>query len=136
MLDPFSAVSLAAAIIQLVDFSSKVISSAAELHRSSSGALANNLELSTIVSDLSALSNNLEARILHQGKHSCNTDEQAIRSLASECKELSDKLLHDLDGLKIKGPHTMWASARQSLRSLWKEAYISHMLKQLDGFRS
>ncbi|KAF7865721.1 hypothetical protein EAF04_005887 [Stromatinia cepivora] len=136
MLDPISAFSLAAAIIQFVDFSSKVISSAAELHHSSSGALANNLELSTIVSDLSAISNDLKARNPHQGKHSYNKDELVLISLASQCKELSDKLLHDLDGLNIKGSHTLWASARQSIRSLWKESYISDISKRLDGFRS
>ncbi|KAF7926341.1 uncharacterized protein EAE98_006636 [Botrytis deweyae] len=139
MLDPLSALSLAATIFQFVDFGSKVISTATELHHSSEGALANNLELSTIISDLSSISSDLSARSSAQGKHSYNKDELALIDLASQCKELSDKLLHDLDGLNnlnIKKAHTKWASARQAMRSLWKEAYISEISKRLDGFRN
>ncbi|TGO55227.1 hypothetical protein BCON_0095g00410 [Botryotinia convoluta] len=115
MLDPLSALSLAATIIQFVDFGSKVISTDTELHHSSEGALANNLELSTIISDLSSISNDLSARSTGQGKHSYNKDELALIGLASQCKELSDKLLHDLDGLNIKKADTNWASARQAI---------------------
>ncbi|EDN93180.1 hypothetical protein SS1G_09046 [Sclerotinia sclerotiorum 1980 UF-70] len=136
MLDPISTFRLAASILQFVDFASKVITSTAELHHSSSRALANNLELSTIFSDLSAISTDLRARNPHQETRGYSKDELALISLASECEELSDKLLHDLDGLKIKGSHTLWASARQSIRSLWKETYISDMSKRLDSFRS
>ncbi|KAF7889190.1 hypothetical protein EAF00_009490 [Botryotinia globosa] len=49
-------------------------------------------------------------------------DELALIGLASQCKELSDKLLHDLDRLNIKEAHTQWSSACQAMRSLWKEA--------------
>ncbi|TGO07645.1 hypothetical protein BTUL_0257g00060 [Botrytis tulipae] len=136
MLDPLSALSFAATIVQFVDFGSKVISTATELHHSSEGALANNLELSTIISDLSSISNDLSVRSSGQGMHSYNKDELALIGLASQCKELSDKLLHDLDGLNIKKAHTKWASARQAMRSLWKEAYISEISKRLDGFRN
>ncbi|KAI9650418.1 hypothetical protein NHQ30_000432 [Ciborinia camelliae] len=136
MLDPFSALSLASSIVQFVDFGSKVISSAAELHHSSEGALANNLELSTIVSDLNSISNNLAARHSQQEIQTYSKDEQALIGLASQCKELSDKLLHDLDDLRIKGSHKIWASARQAIRSLWKEAYIAKTSKRLDEFRN
>ncbi|TGO41110.1 hypothetical protein BHYA_0026g00160 [Botrytis hyacinthi] len=136
MLDPLSALSLAATIVQFVDFGSKVISTATELHHSSEGALANNLELSTIISDLSSISNDLSAQGSGKGKHSYNMDELALIGLASQCKDLSDKLLHDLDGLNIKKAHTKWASARQAMRSLRKEAYISEISKRLDGFRN
>lgn len=136
MLDPIATLSLAATIVQFVDFGSKVISTATELHHSSEGALANNLELSTIISDLSSISNDFSVRSSGQGMHSYNKDELALVDLASQCEELSDKLLHDLDGLNIKKAHTKWASAFQAMLSLWKEAYISEILKRLDGFRN
>ncbi|CAD6441199.1 4159d68c-3291-4313-9b2a-ad5586edc72e [Sclerotinia trifoliorum] len=116
MLDPISAFSLAASIIKFVDFTSKITSTAAELHHSSSGALANNLELSMIVLDLSDISNDLKARNPHQEKHGYSKDELALISLASKCEELSGKLLHDLDGLKIKGSHTLWFRSQLLLR--------------------
>ncbi|TGO21177.1 hypothetical protein BPAE_0235g00060 [Botrytis paeoniae] len=136
MLDPLSALSLAGTIVQFVDFGSKVISTATELHHSSEGALANNLELSTIISDLSSISNDLSARSTGQGKHSYNKNELALIGLASPCKGLSDKLLHVLDGLNIKKADTKWASAHQAMRSLWKKAYISEISKRLDDFRN
>ncbi|KAF7944436.1 hypothetical protein EAE96_010830 [Botrytis aclada] len=113
MLDPLSALSLAATIVQFVVFGSKVISTATELHHSPEGALVNNVELSTIINDLSA-------RGTDQGKHSHNKDELALPGLGSQCKDLSDKLLQDLEALNIKRPHRKWASARRAMRTLWK----------------
>ncbi|KAF7935388.1 uncharacterized protein EAE97_008295 [Botrytis byssoidea] len=98
MLDPLSALSLAATIVQFVDYGSKVISDATELHHSSEGALANNLELSTIIPDLSSISNALSLRSSGQGMHSYTKDELALNGLASQCKELSDKLFMTLMG--------------------------------------
>ncbi|THV45359.1 hypothetical protein BGAL_0498g00040 [Botrytis galanthina] len=105
MFGPLSTLSLAATIVQFVDFGSRIIATATELHHSSEGALANNLELSTIISDLSSISNGLSVRSSGQRMHSYNKDELALMGLTSQCKELSDKLLHDLDGLNIKKAH-------------------------------
>ncbi|TGO87413.1 hypothetical protein BPOR_0228g00150 [Botrytis porri] len=97
MLDPLSALSLAATMVQFVDFGTKVISTATEFY---------------------------------------DKDELALIALASQRKELLDKLLHDLDGLNLKKPQTKWTSARQAIRSMWKEAYIPEISKRLDGFRN
>lgn len=135
MLDPFSALSLAATIVQFVDFSSKLISDTAELYRSSKGSLARNIELSTIVTDLGAISSGLEVR----GRsiaHACSNDERAIASLATQCKNLSSKLLDVLEDLSVKGSHKKWKSVSQALRSVWKESEIREIQKRLDSFRS
>lgn len=137
MLDPFSALSLAATIVQFVDFSSKIVSGAAELYRSAEGSLTNNVELSTIVTDLSAISSGLEVHdreLSHEYEYS--KDERALANLAVQCKDLADKLMDVLDDLSVKGSHKKWKSVRQALRSVWKENEIRDIQKRLDSFRS
>lgn len=134
VLDPFSALSLAATIVQFVDFSSKLISDTAELYRSAEGNLASNIELSTIVTDLSTLSSDLEVRDRDQSAYS--KDERALTNLAVQCRELSTKLLDILGDLRVKGPHKKWKSVRRALRSVWKESEIREIQKRLDSFRS
>ena len=135
MLDPFSALSLAATIVQFVDFGSKIVSGAVELYRSTEGSLTNNVELSTIVTDLSAISSGLEVQD-RELSHRFSKDERALANLAVHCKSLADKFLDVLDDLSVKGPHKKWKSVRQALRSVWKENEIRDIQKRLDSFRS
>jgi hypothetical protein len=134
MLDPFSALSLAAAIIQFVDFSSKIVLGATELYRSTTGSLTKNVELSTIVADLGEISSNL--RVYDRESHLYSKDERALSNLAIQCKGSAEALLIALDDLSIKEPHKRWKSVRQALRSVWKENEIRDLQKRLDSFRS
>ena len=45
MLDPLTAIGLASAIVQFVDYGSKVIGMASEMYKSADGALKDNAEL-------------------------------------------------------------------------------------------
>ena len=73
MLDPFSALSLAAETIQFVDFSSKIVLGATELYQSTTGSLTENVELSTIVADFGEISSNL--RVYDRESHLYSKDE-------------------------------------------------------------
>jgi hypothetical protein len=52
-MDPLTAFSLACGIVQFVDFSSKLVSKGYEISISAEGALAENLDLETVTTDLS-----------------------------------------------------------------------------------
>lgn len=51
--DPLSALGVASAIVQMVDFGAKLFSKSAKLYKSADGSLPTNVELSSIVEDLS-----------------------------------------------------------------------------------
>lgn len=134
MLDPLSALSLAAAIVQFVDFGTKIVLSAAEIHASATGSLTKNVELFSITIDLSEISGKLVLGDRTQ-RDKYSKDEQALASLAMQCREVANTLLTTLEDLSLKGPHKRWKSVRQALLSVWRESEISDIRKRLDTFR-
>jgi hypothetical protein len=60
VLDPMSAVSLAATIVQFVDFSSKIVSKGYHLYKSADGVLPENERLRYVITDLKSLNSKLQ----------------------------------------------------------------------------
>ncbi|KFX91101.1 hypothetical protein V490_06073 [Pseudogymnoascus sp. VKM F-3557] len=134
MLDPLSALSLAAAIVQFVDYGTKIVLSAAEIHASATGSLTKNVELSSISIDLSDISGKLVLDDRTQ-RDKYSKDEQALSSLAMQCREVASTLLTTLEDLSLKGPHKRWKSVRQALLSVWRESEIRDIRERLDTIR-
>ena len=135
MLDPLSALSLAAAIVQFVDYSTKIVLGAAEIHASATGSLTKHVDLSSITTDLSGISDNLVIDDQDQSK-TYSKDERALSGLATQCRDVANKLLTTLEDLNVKGPHKKWKSVRQALLSVWRESEIRDIRKRLDTFRN
>jgi hypothetical protein len=96
MLDPLSAISLASAIVQFIDFGFKLVSEGIELYEK--GTLTENEELELITSDLENLANNLGTSSSQLKTNS--PDEKALQELAFRCNDLAIELLAILDTLK------------------------------------
>ena len=132
MLDPFTSLSLASAVIQLVDFSSKLLSKGTELYRSI--ALSEHIELERIATDLNSLNANLLSTPLQPGSFAkpLSDDEEALKQLAARSKTISDELIAALQELKVRSPHQKWQSFQQALKSVRKKEKISALKKALD----
>jgi hypothetical protein len=96
MLDPLSAIGLASAIVQFIDFGFKLVSEGIDLYEN--GALTENEELELITSDLESLANNLGTSSSQLQTNS--PDEKALQELAFRCNDLATELLTILDTLK------------------------------------
>lgn len=59
-MDPLTIIGLVGNIVQLVDFSGKLISKSTELYQSSEGALAENIYTETVTNHLDLLNNKLK----------------------------------------------------------------------------
>jgi hypothetical protein len=62
MIDPMSALSIAAGVVQFVDFGKNLLSASYEIYRSPSGETSEEVELSTIAKDLTALITQIKDR--------------------------------------------------------------------------
>jgi hypothetical protein len=97
-MNPLNAFSLACGIVQFVDFSSKLVSKVYEISTSTEGALAENLELEGITTDLSQLT----SRLIQHEELTCSTkDQQELRNLTLSCRALADQLTDKLEKLKL-----------------------------------
>jgi hypothetical protein len=129
MLDPVSAIGLASSVIQIVDFSCKLVSKTREYRTSADGALIEHKELRAAANRLSALS-----KAIHGPLAKCRSLRKptnvdiALGDIAGECLDQASELTQALQGLQIDGPRiddrNMWKSFRQALKAIWNKEKI------------
>ena len=131
-MEALAVVGVVSSIVQLVDFSSKILSTGIELYKSADGALADDMTVEQVTKDLIALDKSLNESIRATAASSCLTDETALKGLGEKCKEVSAELLGRLESLKISEKHKAWSTARQTLRGMWGKAKMDAMVQTLD----
>jgi hypothetical protein len=135
-MDPLSAFGLAVNIIQIVDFSSKLIADTAEVYNSADGELAEHSEIRLITENLSQyikeLDEALQAKSLQRNLSQRENDQ---RQLGRECKGVATELLAALGKLKVQGSHRRWNSFRQALSTIWQKDKIDALEMRLNRFR-
>ncbi|OCL01404.1 hypothetical protein AOQ84DRAFT_306768 [Glonium stellatum] len=120
MLAPTDAISLVSSVIQLVDFSSKLVAKWYELSTSLDGAVAENRDAETINVNLAELNNKLIPSI-------DNSRRQSVLMV--------DKLLERLQKLKAQpGKNGHWQSIRRGLKTVWGKDDIDEIAKRLDRY--
>jgi hypothetical protein len=136
-MDPFSALSLAACVVQFIDFSGRLLSKGHEIYQSEVGSSAETVELEVIYKDLSRLSDKLKASSLSISPTSGRSlEEKALGKLAASCKGVADELLATLKELKVAdGPHRKWRSVRKAFKSVWKKEKIEALQQRIDNLR-
>ena len=133
-MEPLVALGLAANIVQLVDFASKLVSRSRETYQSADGALVENSELQAVTQNLQTLTGELHLSSKGQIKDSSGAEKQ-LHDLCSGCTDATAQLLAALEKLKAKGDHKRWGSFRQALESVWKESEIQSLAIRLERFR-
>ena len=149
-MDPVTAFSIACGVIQVVDFSSKVVRKVWTIVKSSSGTLVEYEELEKEAVALQGLMNGL--RIANdpatqrytsatvQGPNDVaisNSTAQAIRQIASQCGETSKKIINLLNEIKADPEKykSTFSRAVKAMRSIPKSGKISKLESQLEEYR-
>jgi hypothetical protein len=139
MLDPLTALSLAGNIIQLVDFSSKLVNKGREIYRAVDVALPENLELEIVAKDLTTLVQRLMNHPGSDGDPSVSFTDPAdseLYQICEKCKTTATELLAKLQEVKVKGKHRRWKSFRQALKSVWTKDEVDGLARRLAVFRN
>ena len=99
-MDPISALSLAAAIVQFAQFGSKIIVTTYKVYQSTNGATQENLELAELTTTLHDFQTRLAApRAPSRGN---DIDQKALKELAAKCRDIAADLLKLLNGFKVE----------------------------------
>jgi hypothetical protein len=125
-MEPISIFGLAVNVLQLIDFSAKLLREAHELHHSSTGNKQQHVELQVIADDLSRLCDDVASQ--QDGSNA------GMQGIATAAKGVADDLVAAIEKLKLKEPRTRWRSFRQALSTLWNSATINalqHRLKEI-----
>ncbi|KAL0260205.1 hypothetical protein SLS55_003889 [Diplodia seriata] len=128
-MDPISAFSLAAAVAQIVDYGTRILSDTYEI----SGRTARDVELSTISQDLSDLSKQLEVQLDNVEKPS----KSALLDVCKRCVDASDDVQNAADTLRAKRTRTRVSASTfvSALKSIWTEAEVERLRDSLTEIR-
>jgi hypothetical protein len=131
MLDPLTALGLAGNIVQLVDFSSKIVGKARDIYKSADGSLPENLDAETVAQSLRVLYSNIAPQLVSPS----SVQEETLNELCIGCDNIAKELLQALGRLKIQGKKTKWKSMRQALKSVSSKEELDVISKRLANYR-
>lgn len=116
-MDPASALGLASAVIQFVQFASVLFKGVHTIHQAARNPSAGSKDLDTICSKLSNLSSSLTAKPKHGVSGTLLTDNQRqLQILAADCKKDCDELLDKVQRLRgYKASGKVWKMFRAAL---------------------
>lgn len=132
-MDPLSAVGLASSVVQLITFSTGIISKTREIHRSAAGSLVENVELETIARTLHSQSRRLAAQT-SKDRFPSGTSKEIV-ACCEQVRKSSQELINTVEGLRGDAASSRWKSFYQALKSVWKEQDIVDYLRRLEMHR-
>ncbi|KAH5068687.1 hypothetical protein HBH95_191200 [Parastagonospora nodorum] len=138
-MDPLSALSIASAVIQIVDFSSKVIARTREVYQSADGSI----EEITLIEDATAnlddlmkdLMSKTEIEAFTRGAFDRKTPDQQLIQLAEDSNTLANELNQTLKACRVKKDGSQRGALSQGLRSVLEQKSLTTLKQKLDELR-
>ncbi|KAI1766523.1 hypothetical protein GGR53DRAFT_209226 [Hypoxylon sp. FL1150] len=128
-MDTFAAIGLAGNIITFLDFGYELISAAKDIYKSTSGASADNDDLSIRTQQLSQLAASLK---VSKPVGSLSEQERSLLNVATQCIDVSGDLEKLLDKLKSRNPKSRRAAIKAAVRNWRKEDEKNALQQKLD----
>jgi hypothetical protein len=145
MLDPLTALGLAANVVQLISFTGDLLKKGRQISSSVDGQLLDHKALRIITTSLQELTNNLivTASLQEHTKNSTSSSsgskltstERQLQQICTGCSEASTSLLEALQTLHMQEKRGVWRSFRQALNCIWSEDKINALSARLEQYR-
>ena len=133
-MEPLAALGLASAVIQFIDFGSKLLKETGEI--AESGSTISVHYLKTVTGDLESFNKTLGQQVLDQLNGSNSEEEEALCELISKCSSLARELLDGLANVSSQaGKGAKWANIRAALKTIWKKDRIETLARRLNEYR-
>ena len=136
MLDPFTALSLASGVVQLVEFGANLIEKSYEIYRSTSGSSDEVVKLEQMITQFRALTYNLHTATKASPFDQASQDEQNTITLAMSSQHVADDFLALLKDLKIQASPGKIESVKLAYRIGKKKKQLDNYRKELESLRA
>jgi hypothetical protein len=139
VLDPMSALSIAASAVQFVDFARIIVCKSKDLYRSTDEVLKENKQTETVAIRLRELAESIGVPPTEPPLNSNSSLLIShLQTICIDCDSISTELLQRLHQLKVPDQlkHRKWRSFRQALKSVWSKWEIDSMAKRLSDLRA
>lgn len=135
-MDPLSATGLASCVMQMIDFSSKIIVATKKIHDTTDGQLVGHSDLEKTTISLQNLVEKLDLALKPcPGNEAVDTGNPSYQELGHGCHQVASELLEALSKLKGTGKRSLGLSLRQALLTVWKQGEIDALKKRLAGYK-
>ncbi|KAI1423282.1 hypothetical protein F5Y12DRAFT_798597 [Xylaria sp. FL1777] len=139
-MDPLSALGVAAAAVQFLDFGCRVLADTRKIYKSSTGSSTQSVELWTVSRDLVTLTTEVEAKLgaAKWETENAGASEQVFVRLCDECRDISRELQDMISKVQAKGITKLklaMASFVQALNGMHSPAKIEQLKERLNQAR-
>lgn len=131
-MDPLTAFSLTCGVIQVVDFSTKVVVKCRQIYKD--GVTSENKETEFMARHLTDLATDLKLRDTMSAHQLCH-DDQELLGLAERCSETATELKKELQKLSISGRQRKRDAVRKAIKVAWKKDAIENIQNSLEQYR-
>ena len=133
VVEALAAVSLAGAVVQFVQFTTKVAQKGHEYHKTADGAIKEHIELREYAARFESLNTRLKKTIktVSRDNSQLSIEERALIGVAKNCQLTCRDLCEILNDLTRSHNDKTFGSLRQALKSVWKEKKIEGELRKL-----
>ncbi|KAF2262909.1 hypothetical protein CC78DRAFT_618133 [Lojkania enalia] len=136
-MEPLTVFSFVVNVVQLVDFTVRLLKEANEIYHSGTGHSAEQVELKKVAEDLSRLCDNVPSIPADEQDHVLGQLGREISEIATLIKKEAKDLITAIQKLKLKyGSSRHWGSFRQALATIWHRKEIDKMHNRLKGLRN
>ncbi|GAB7341387.1 hypothetical protein MBLNU457_7643t1 [Dothideomycetes sp. NU457] len=135
MLDPFTALSVAAAVVQFVDYGTGLVEKAIEIHKSQTGTTEEITGLERMLTQFRDVTYRLELSITISPHDQTSPDEKATIALAKRCQDLAKRFLDFVQSLKIQGQASKFTSVKTAFKISHNKKEIMGYQREFDGLR-
>ncbi|KAI1361082.1 hypothetical protein F5Y08DRAFT_29822 [Xylaria arbuscula] len=123
-MDPLSALSVAAGVVQFVDFTYRLVSGTHAIINSSSGLASDTRTLDIIAKDAKGLKDALAT------SPAMASSDTTLQALLTECNAIAESLLAVFEKLRAKNTRK-WTCFISALRTLWSKGKIADFVDRL-----
>lgn len=133
-LDPFTALSVAAEVVQFVDFSITIVSKGHKLAMSRTSQLQEHEHMEAAAKRLRDATRRID--LLLTASPESDAD-RALKTICNGCKDVSNELSNELSKLKVPAGcnYRYWKSFRQGLKSVWGKSKLEAVNERLAELR-
>jgi hypothetical protein len=138
-MDPVSALGIAAAVVQFVQYGGSLVSKARQIN--AQGALVDYVDCENATRRLTELTNSIKVSLrlfeTHCLSSSQSSDATALEVICQNCLNSSGELLARLDSLHLDGnsKHRRWKSFRQALKVVSSKQGVDSLARRIMDYR-
>jgi hypothetical protein len=134
-MEPLSALSIATAVVQFLDFAGKVVSGTTQIYKGQRPkGFEGNADIRVITTSLTNFTKNLQTSRSEPRLSPWSSQDAAILNLSENCTKVGEQLLTLLERLRSQNDH-IWESFRVALRTVLNEKAIDKLCQTLDHYR-